>query len=164
VAGYDPDALLDRYYNADGDTPTDKINSLRREIYAKNKDTINAQKRAARAKMTDEVTDEQYIRQKINSGEWGTKINKEKQTPHIENSRQRGKSYLFNSVDPQMLFDRYSGTGTIERDRKGRRTNKEIVTVDYEVGIDYNANERTNTFKIHHSRNRTHIVPTKKRK
>ena len=45
VAGYDPDALLDKYYSADGDTPTDKINSLRRENYAKNKDAINAQKR-----------------------------------------------------------------------------------------------------------------------
>lgn len=50
VAGYDPDALRDKYYNADGDTPTDKINSMRREIYAKNKDAINAQKRAAYAK------------------------------------------------------------------------------------------------------------------
>ena len=58
MAGYDPDVLLDKYYSADGDTPTDKINSLRREIYAKNKNAINAQKRDS----------PQLINQKISLG------------------------------------------------------------------------------------------------
>lgn len=55
VEGYNPDALLDRYYSADGATPTEKINSLRREMYENNKDAINAQKREnyARNKETD---------------------------------------------------------------------------------------------------------------
>lgn len=49
VAGYDPDELLDKYYDADGISAQDKVNSLRRIDYAKNKDKINAQKRAAYA-------------------------------------------------------------------------------------------------------------------
>lgn len=44
VAGYDPDKYLDQYYAYDGD-----INAMRRAKYAKNKDAINAQKRAAYA-------------------------------------------------------------------------------------------------------------------
>lgn len=47
VEGYDPDAYADMYYGADGATPQDKINSMRREMYQENKDEINAQKRSA---------------------------------------------------------------------------------------------------------------------
>lgn len=47
VAGYDPKKYEDMYYGADGNTPQEKINALRREMYAENKDKINAQKRAA---------------------------------------------------------------------------------------------------------------------
>ena len=49
IQGYDPQQYLDMYESADGDTPTERINALRREMYAKNKDTINEQKRAAYA-------------------------------------------------------------------------------------------------------------------
>lgn len=34
VEGYDPDKYLEMYENAEGDTPQEKINSMRREIYA----------------------------------------------------------------------------------------------------------------------------------
>lgn len=49
VAGYDPEHYLAAYDSADGFTPSDKINSLRREQYAEDRDAINAQKRAAYA-------------------------------------------------------------------------------------------------------------------
>lgn len=42
---YDPQKYADMYYGADGRTPTDKINSIRRMKYQQNKDYINAQKR-----------------------------------------------------------------------------------------------------------------------
>ncbi len=47
VAGYDPDALLEQYYAAEGGTPQEKINAMRRAQYEKNKDKINKQKRLA---------------------------------------------------------------------------------------------------------------------
>ena len=47
VPGYDPGRYEAMYYGADGNTPTARINSMRREFYAENKDQINAQKRLA---------------------------------------------------------------------------------------------------------------------
>ena len=38
------------YYGAEGSTPEQRINSMRRQFYQQNKDEINAQKRAAYAK------------------------------------------------------------------------------------------------------------------
>lgn len=49
-AGYDPDKYLAAYENADGSKPQDKINALRRQHYAENKDSINEQKRIAYAR------------------------------------------------------------------------------------------------------------------
>lgn len=47
VAGYDYREYQDLYYGADGRNSTAKINSMRREFYAENKDRINEQKRIA---------------------------------------------------------------------------------------------------------------------
>ena len=38
------------YYNADGSTPGERINAMRRDFYNKNKEIINEQKRSAYAK------------------------------------------------------------------------------------------------------------------
>lgn len=57
VQGYDPEEYEAMYYQADGDTPQERINYLRRDHYAQNKDEINAQKREAYARRTaDEPT------------------------------------------------------------------------------------------------------------
>ena len=65
VEGYDPDALLDQYYEAVDLSdplfktygsyipPKSRINLMRRQKYALNKEKINAQKRAAYAKRKD---------------------------------------------------------------------------------------------------------------
>lgn len=49
VMGYDPQKYLDMYLNADGNTPAQRINAMRREFYDQNKDVINRQKRSAYA-------------------------------------------------------------------------------------------------------------------
>lgn len=49
VAGYDPDRYLQVYNSAEGKTPNDKINSMRRMQYAERKEVINAQKKEAEA-------------------------------------------------------------------------------------------------------------------
>ena len=48
--GYDPDEYLEMYNNADGSTPEEKINSMRRDFYQENKEEIQKQKRDAYAK------------------------------------------------------------------------------------------------------------------
>lgn len=52
VEGYEPDKLYDQYKNA-GNTPRERLNALRRQHYAANKDYINAQKRAAYARRVE---------------------------------------------------------------------------------------------------------------
>lgn len=47
VEGYDPDEYYDIYADAEGKNSQAKINSLRRRLYADNRDEINAQKREA---------------------------------------------------------------------------------------------------------------------
>ena len=58
VAGYDPDRYREMYDAADGNSSQAKINAMRREFYAENRDRINAQKRDAYQK-----------RQELNSSE-----------------------------------------------------------------------------------------------
>ena len=50
VEGYDPQEYLDMYYDTGEGTPKDRINAMRREFYAENKEAINEQKRSAYAK------------------------------------------------------------------------------------------------------------------
>lgn len=49
VQGYNPDEYLRLYQSADGNTPAEKINSMRRVKYRIDRDKINAQKREAYA-------------------------------------------------------------------------------------------------------------------
>lgn len=50
VAGYDPDKYLRMYEGAEGSTPSEKINSMRRAQREENKELVNAQQREARRK------------------------------------------------------------------------------------------------------------------
>lgn len=102
-----------------------------------------------------------YVVDKILSGAYGAKINEEKQKPHMESTAGKGKSYLFDTVDPQELFNKYAGTGTMEKDVNGNNTNKEICTADAYIGVDGKSRKQTEKFKIHHSKQRTHVVPRK---
>lgn len=49
-SGYDPDRYQEMYDDAEGRNSQQKINAMRREFYAENRDQINAQKRSAYAK------------------------------------------------------------------------------------------------------------------
>lgn len=64
VRGYDPERYAKMYYGAEGNTPTERINSMRREFYAENKEQINAQKRAAyekRKELNSSAAEEIYV-------------------------------------------------------------------------------------------------------
>lgn len=100
-----------------------------------------------------------YVVNNIINGTYGVEINNEKQEPHVESTAKKGKSYLFDDVNPQELFNNYSGTGTMELDRRGNKTNKEICKADRFIGINGSDGARTKVFKIHHSKKRTHISP-----
>ena len=109
----------------------------------------------------EQLKDKVFIYQKIQTGEWGKKINPDKQLPHMESTQKAGKSYIYDSVDVQELFNKHYGTGRIELDRYGRRTNKEIIELGYPIGINSSDGSEVTSIKIHHSEKRTHIVPKK---
>lgn len=50
VEGYDPQVYEDMYYGAEGDTPEERINSMRRKLYAKDPEKYLAPKRIAYAR------------------------------------------------------------------------------------------------------------------
>ena len=111
------------------------------------------------------LKDNYFVKTRLQDGRWGTKINPQKQDPHMESTVGKGKSYFDDDVDVQKLIDEHAGTGRILRDRNGKRKNTEIVFAEEYEGIAVNETESepTHTFKIHHSKNRTHIVPIKER-
>ena len=126
-------------------------NSAKSGIIKDNKNTSNNFK----------TRSNKYVVDKIAKGEYGTTINPEMQTPHMEGTVKEGKSYLFNNIDAQVLFNKYAGTGKMELDINRNFTNKEICQADHYIGIDGRSKEKTKSFKIHHSKKRTHIVPKK---
>lgn len=109
----------------------------------------------------DKLQDNLYVKSNLQDGSFGAKINPEKQAPHIESTQLEGKSYFFDNVDVQKLFDDYAGTGFVERDHNDRRKNTEIVVTESIVGhaVSTNGIKPTKAIKIHHSKKRTHIVP-----
>ncbi|MDR2538287.1 MAG: hypothetical protein LBC43_01385 [Bifidobacteriaceae bacterium] len=105
-----------------------------------------------------------YVRQNLETEQWGKLVHADKQRPHNELTSEPGKSYLLASVDAQELFNKYAGTGELQRDHRKRFINIELVQADFYVGIAVNEGKRklTKRFKIHHPKNRTHIVPYSK--
>lgn len=94
-------------------------------------------------------------------------IEEGKQGKHIKghNNYKQGKSYITISIeDAQKLVDKYAGSGMLERDSKGRWKHTEIIlTNEDEIGYVISAIDgqeiKTSHFKIHYSKNGTHIVP-----
>lgn len=66
VEGYDPKVYQEMYNSAEGNTPTEKINSMRRIQYQANKDKINAQKRANYAEKNKTVISQHKKGDKVN--------------------------------------------------------------------------------------------------
>nr|DAM13497.1 MAG TPA: minor capsid protein [Caudoviricetes sp.] len=109
------------------------------------------------------IQDHYFVKSRLKDGRYGKVINPEKQAAHIESTRTEGKSYFYDNMDVQELFDKYAGTGTIERDSRGKRTNKETIITDNIIGYDQLNRMPVRGIKIHHSKKRTHIVPFKGR-
>ena len=71
VAGYDPDKYLAQYNSAKGNSSQAKINALRRENYARNKDSINARKRELYAEQKKHRKEEENEKQMLQLAKQG---------------------------------------------------------------------------------------------
>lgn len=114
--------------------------------------------------------------EKIKNGEIDLTIKKDKQLQHIKNSKKYidGKSYFndkYSNIDKlQELVNEYAGKGRIIASKKGKLVNKEIITINENIGKyilkdndEIIMNEDTNSFTIHYSKNGVHITPARKR-
>jgi SPP1 gp7 family putative phage head morphogenesis protein len=109
-----------------------------------------------------QIQDNRFVVTRLTDGRYGSIINPEKQTAHNFATHTKGRSYLLENVDAQQLFNRYAGYGRIQPARTtGRRTNKEMCIADRVIGfaVSGDIERETRAFKIHHSGDRTHIVP-----
>ena len=124
VAGYDPDRYLRMYENADGATWQDKVNAMRREQYAENKDAINAQKRAAYAARNEinsaaaeqfgpSVDTERQRRIEERKAAWKEKRAAElAQFDNIQPTNERGRTEKPKTIEQaEKIGKRYSYTG-----------------------------------------------------
>lgn len=104
------------------------------------------------------------LQERIRSGEYNLKVNGQ-QNKHIlgHHDYKPGRSYLLDDVDAQELVNKYAGTGSIQRDRKNRWRNQEIISISDFVGFNMPEKngqiELTRTFKIMYGKKGVHIVP-----
>lgn len=108
------------------------------------------------------LQDHYFVKTRIKNGVYGKEINQEMQAAHLLKTHVEGKSYFNDGVDLQKLLTKYSGTGKVEIDRHGKRTNKEIIYLDHNIGVEGSTGNQVPGFKIHHSKKRTHLVPIRK--
>ena len=115
----------------------------------------------------EKLVDKTFIQNKFNTGEWLDKVNPEKQARHIQSTAEKGKSYFFDDVDVEALYDKYKQTSKFRRTRKGRNEeNYEIINLpdNLKLGKDAYTGEYINGFIIHYSKTGSHIIPTYHRK
>ena len=106
------------------------------------------------------------LQRKIRS-EYPLGIEEGKQGKHLKghNNYRHGKSYLTITMDEaQALVDKYAGTGDLQRDSKGKWKHTEVIrgnnsVIGYAISIVDSKEHKTKVFKIHYSKNGTHIVP-----
>lgn len=104
------------------------------------------------------------LQERIRSGEYNLKVNGQ-QNKHIlgHHDYKPGRSYLLDDVDAQELVNKYAGTGSIQRERKNRWRNQEIISISDFVGFNMPEKngqiELTRTFKIMYGKKGVHIVP-----
>lgn len=107
------------------------------------------------------------LKEKIKKGEISLIINPEMQNRHILGTKEYipGRSYITISTEElQNIVNSKYATGTVTLYKNGQI--KEILFSDKTIGFDVDENGiaiETNGLKIHYSKNRTHVVPFRKR-
>ncbi|HEN8974938.1 TPA: hypothetical protein U9D51_000157 [Streptococcus agalactiae] len=109
----------------------------------------------------ERLKDQAHIQGNFKNGSWLDKVNPEKQARYIKSTAGEGKSYFFDDVDTDVLYQKYKQTGELIKNRRGR-THKELIDLpeDISIGIDIYSGNLVNGLTIHYGKTGSHIVPT----
>lgn len=113
-------------------------------------------------KKYERLIDKAYISEKFQSKSWLDKINIEKQARHIQSTSPSEKSYFYDHVDVNALYDEYKMTGVLKKNRHSVRGHREKVDLpdNLHIGIDGYTGKEVNSITIHYSKTGAHIIPT----
>lgn len=110
----------------------------------------------------EQLKDRVHIQKNFNAGIWLDAINPEKQARHIQSTAPKGKSYFYDEVDVNALYEKYKQT-SVFRKRKGvSEGNYELIDLPENVnlGRDSFTENPINGFTIHYSKTGAHLIPT----
>jgi hypothetical protein len=112
---------------------------------------------------------DEEIRALIRSDATNKKINVGHQNKHLlyTDHYVEGRSYVYGTIDHTQAFvDKYHATGELRFSRKGKWSNREVITTDYDIGVEINpdtgAKTSTNRATIHYGKRGTHVVPARR--
>lgn len=186
VEGYDPDEILERFDNVDGDSWTDKVNAMRREMYPQIKDARNARRRELYSRKSSNDNPQiiripqipaSTITEKVRNGEYSLQLSQQQYNKHVrgtkeysiyESSRKK-KGYgpqsrlLITYDETQRIIENYSGTGIIKTRKNGEPLNIEMISCDQVIGEYYQHGQwySTNRARIDYGKNGAHLIPIK---
>lgn len=174
IEGYDPDKYLAMYEGAEGASWKDKVNAMRRAQYAADPEKFRAQKRASYARKTKDKPLMLEAENPFKNPETPLKIYSYDQSKHFVGGAKYTEYMKTHQYEPsiltiseeeaQKLVEKYHGTGILKVSQNGDIKPSEMI-VDNDIEIGYAVNNqngkkaRTTGFKIHYSKNGTHIVP-----
>jgi hypothetical protein len=117
------------------------------------------------------------IREKINSGEYSTKLSQQKHKRHVEGTKEfivythkretmgmsRPSKLYLSYEEAQDLILQYAGTGKIKKDAKGNALSQEYVQMNKTIGAYEELGEYldTQTGMIKYGKYNAHLIPIK---
>ena len=170
IEGYDPEEYRRQYYGAEGDTPQERINYMRRQQYATDKVFINEQKRTAYAKrrmLLEAESPFKHPKTPLTIYSYNQSkhiVGGEKYVEYMKTHKYPPSYLTITEKEAQELIEKYHGTGILKLDKNGNVIQSEMI-IDNDLVIGYAVDNRTGKqveatgFKIHYSDKGAHIVP-----
>lgn len=103
-----------------------------------------------------------YTQEKFNDGTWLDVVNPQKQERHMQSTVKEGKSYFYDWVDTEQLYNQYKQTSTFRRNRGKNTHNHEQIDLPkgLDLGKDVYTGNSINAITIHYGKTGSHLIPT----